>query len=340
MDGDRARLMRRRLVAALGVAALFVASGVVAVALDRRSVDTTPFALSGDIAVHDPAIVAGSGGSPWFLFSTGSAGFGGNVQVRTSPDGHDWTAAGSVFTDKPGWIAKAVPGVAELWAPDVHRHGNTWYLYYAASTFGSNRSVIGLATNSTLDPAARGYHWVDRGPILASTTRDDFNAIDPNVVDDASGRPWMVFGSFWSGIRMVRLEYPSGGRADRAAPLRLANRGTAEDAVEAPSIVPHDGWYYLFVSFDHCCRGVASTYNIDVGRSRSVAGPYLDRRGRDLEAGGGSLVLRTSGRFIGPGGQSYSNGFLAYHYYDGENGGAFALAIRRVDWTAAGWPIE
>jgi arabinan endo-1,5-alpha-L-arabinosidase len=290
---------RRALVIAAGAAALVVIA-VIAAIVWPRPVDTSMLALSGDVETHDPAIVAGTGGSPWYVFSTGTAGYNGTIQIRSSPDGHAWTFAGTVFTDKPAWLSKAVSGVGPLWAPDVHRHGNTWYLYYAASTFGSNRSVIALATNSTLDPTAPGYKWVDRGPVMESQKTDDFNAIDPNVVTDSAGHPWLAFGSFWSGIRMVRLEYPSGKRADQATPLRLANRGTAEDAIEAPFVVHHGGWYYLFASFDHCCQGTQSTYNIDVGRSRTVTGPYVDRSGVGLSEGGGTLIAKTSGRYIGP----------------------------------------
>ena len=329
---------RRRILVIAASAAVVVVVAVIAAVAWPRPVDTRMLALSGDVETHDPAIVAGTGGSPWYVFSTGTAGYNGTIQIRSSPDGHDWTFAGTVFTDKPAWLKKAVPGVGPLWAPDIHRHGATWYLYYAASTFGSNRSVIALATNTTLDPTAPGYKWVDRGPVMESQKTDDFNAIDPNVVNDSAGHPWLAFGSFWSGIRMVRLTYPSGKRADAATPLRLANRGTAEDAIEAPFIVHHGGWYYLFASFDRCCQGTQSTYNINVGRSRAVTGPYLDRSGVALSSGGGTLIAKTSGRYIGPGGESYSNGYLAYHYYDGLDAGQYKLAIRRVDWTASGWP--
>ena len=129
-------------------------------------------------------------------------------------------------------------------------------------------------------------------------------------------------------------------RADSTSePLRIADRGAPPNAIEAPYIVERDGWFYLFISLDSCCRGLDSTYKIAVGRSQQVTGPYLDRTGVPLLEGGGTVLLATNGAEIGPGGQSVSNGYLAYHFYDGNAGGAFRLAIRKLDWDAAGWPV-
>lgn len=331
--------MSRRFAIVLGgvvVVAVVVGAGLV---LANRKPDTSPRALTGDLATHDPALVAGGPGEPWYVFSTGSTEGDGNIQIRRSVDGLDWESLGEVWTKKPEWLVEAVPGVSNLWAPEVIKHDGTWYLYYAASTFGSNQSVIALATNTTLDPADPHYKWVNRGAVVTSTTADDFNAIDPGIVEDAHG-PWMAFGSFWSGIRMVQLEWPSGLRADSTSePLRIADRGAPPNAIEAPYIVERDGWFYLFVSLDSCCRGLDSTYKIAVGRSQQVTGPYLDRTGVPLLEGGGTVLLATNGAEIGPGGQSVSNGYLAYHFYDGNAGGAFRLAIRKLDWDAAGWPV-
>jgi arabinan endo-1,5-alpha-L-arabinosidase len=241
-----------------------------------------------------------------------------------------------VWQQKPAWLEEAVPGVDNLWAPELYRHDGTWYLYYAASTFGSNRSVIALATNTTLDPDDLDYEWVDRGEVIGSAGTD-FNAIDAGIVEDADGTPWMAFGSFSSGIRMVELEWPSGLRADDAEPLRLADRGLVENAIEAPYIVPHDGWFYLFASRGFCCKGVDSTYEIIVGRSKDVRGPYLDADGGRLLEDGGTVVLTTDGDRIGPGGQSVSGGMLAFHWYDGAAEGVPTLGILPLEWTD-GWP--
>jgi arabinan endo-1,5-alpha-L-arabinosidase len=294
--------------------------------------------LTGDLRTHDPALTRD--GKDWYVFSTGDPAVAdGTVQIRRSSDGRHWTTAGTVFDRIPDWLRTEVPGVSNLWAPEVVEHGGTFYLYYSASTFGSNRSVIALATNTTLNPDDPEYGWVDRGPVHRSVSTDDYNAIDPGIVVDGNGTPWMAFGSFWSGIRMIRLQWPTGLAAPgQGEPLRLADRRVPPNAVEAPYVVPHAGWYYLFVSFDFCCRGTDSTYKIAVGRSRSVTGPYVDRLGTPLLQGGGTVILSGSGRMVGPGGQSVDDGWLAHHYYDAEANGDFRLGLRRIYWGADGWP--
>jgi arabinan endo-1,5-alpha-L-arabinosidase len=111
------------------------------------------------------------------------------------------------------------------------------------------------------------------------------------------------------------------------------------NAVEAPYMVRHKAMYYLFVSFDFCCRGTDSTYKIAVGRSRSVNGPFSDELGTPLEHGGGTVILSSDGAMVGPGGESVSRGLMAYHYYDGNQGGAITLGIRRIHWGPGGWPV-
>ena len=298
-----------------------------------------PLTLSGDTQVHDPALARQGRRGDWFVLSTGDpAVAGGTVQIRRSADLRHWTYAGTVFDAIPAWLQEAVPGVSNLWAPDLHRHAGRWYLYYSASTFGSNRSVIALATNTTLDPDDPDFAWSDRGQVVASRPTDDYNAIDPGVIEDADGVRWLAFGSFWSGIRMVRLDWPSGLAAvGQGEPLRLADRLVPPNAIEAPYIVRHAGWYYLFVSEDFCCRGVDSTYKVAVGRSRSVTGPYVDRLGTPLLHGGGTEILSENGPMIGPGGQSVYGDWLAHHYYDARADGAPRLSIRRIGW-ANGWP--
>ncbi|WP_341393074.1 arabinan endo-1,5-alpha-L-arabinosidase [Arthrobacter sp. G119Y2] len=291
----------------------------------------------GDFFTHDPALVAGTDGEPWFVYSTGNGQVAdGNIQIRRSEDGVEWEYAGEVWQEKPEWITEAVPKTDNLWAPELYEHEGTWYLYYSASSFGSNLSVIGLATNTTLDPADPGYKWVDRGPVISSLG-EDFNAIDPGIVEDAEGTPWMSFGSFWSGIRMVELDWEDGKRAGDAEPLTLAGRGSPPNAIEAPYILPRDGFYYLFVSRDFCCQGTDSTYNIAVGRSESVTGPYLDAEGVPMTEDGGTPVLSRDGDRAGPGGQSVFGDYLAFHYYDAGLDGAFRLGITQLQWKD-GWP--
>ncbi|GAA1713703.1 arabinan endo-1,5-alpha-L-arabinosidase [Isoptericola hypogeus] len=282
------------------------------------------------------------------MYSTGDVRVSfGAPQIRRSDDGgRTWEMVGTAWdaSGDPAWVRDEIDGVENFWAPELVEHDGTWYLYYSASTFGSNDSAIGLATATMLDPDDPDFGWTDRGMVIRSHAGEDhFNAIDPAVVTGADGNPWLFFGSFWGGIQMVPLEWPSGkvaptGRA-AAEPVTVATRsGVPDPAIEAPYVVERDGWYYLFVSWDRCCSGVDSTYSVQVGRSRDVTGPYLDRDGVDMALGGGSPVLASSGSMIGPGGQSLSKGWLGYHFYDGDDGGAHRLAIQRLAWQD-GWPV-
>lgn len=321
--------------------AVLVAAALALAGCSAEEPVATEVPVAGDLRTHDPALVAGVDGEPWYVFSTGDRAVDdGAIQVRTSPDGREWTAIEPVWDEAPAWVADVVPDVENFWAPEVYAHDGTYYLYYSASTFGSNRSAIGLMTATTLDPADPAHGWTDRGEVIRSEPgRDDWNAIDPGIVEDADGVPWMAFGSFWGGIQMVRLEWPSGLLADPdAEPVAIASRGVPPNAIEAPYLVRRDGWYYLFVSKDLCCRGAGSTYNIVVGRSRDVTGPFVDADGRSMLEDGGVQVLSSLGPMVGPGGQSVSAGHLAFHYYDADAGGDFRLAIRELAWED-GWPV-
>ena len=294
--------------------------------------------LKGNLDVHDPALA--KDGDTWFVYSTGHGTLkDGNIQVRSSTDGTTWRQAGFVWEVEPQWLREAVPGVDNLWAPELYEYGGIWYLYYSASTFGKNASVIALATNTTLDPDDANYEWIDQGPVIESSSADDFNAIDPGITVDGAGTPWMAFGSFWSGIRMIELSWPSGLRADTAEPLHIAEREVPPNAIEAPYLLRHDGYWFLFVSLDNCCAGTDSTYKIAVGRSDSPTGPYVDREGVALAKGDGSLLLESEGDRIGPGGQSVADGIMALHYYDAKLNGQSQLGLIPIAWDDEGWPI-
>lgn len=345
MSGVVAAAPRRRTEWWLATAVVVVVALVTVLVVTRPwSSGSAPerLTLSGDLGAHDPALVVGEPGEPWFVYSTGGGRGGNPPTVRRSDDeGRTWEVVGAAWpgADTPDWVKQAVPDVENLWAPELIEHDGTWYLYYAASGFGENRSVIGLMTGASLDPDDPGYGWTDQGLVVASEPGDYFNAIDPGVVEDADGTPWLFFGSFWGGIQLVRMQWPSGKPVDGAEQVVVATRPDVfPTAIEAPYVVRHGGWYYLFVSFDSCCQGVDSTYKIAVGRSRDVTGPYLDRGGVSMMAGGGTVIAQTEGDRIGPGGQSFSRGYLAYHFYDGTKNGAHQLAIERLGWTADGWP--
>jgi arabinan endo-1,5-alpha-L-arabinosidase len=268
---------------------------------------------------------------------------------------------GHVFDAIPDWIQQRSPGTKELWAPDISFEHGEYRLYYAYSLFGVNTSGIGLATNKTLDPERSNYKWVDHGLVLESKASDDFNAIDANYIEDAQHRAWLSFGSFWGGIKMRALDAKTGMLSTTDTKLySLASRVRPEhpatqkfdpehptlppdwQAIEAPFIIAHGGYYYLFVSFDLCCRGVRSTYKTMVGRSKSVVGPYFDKTGMPMQQGGGTLLLGPNKRWLGPGGESVlhqaaGTDLIVFHAYDATTGRP-ALQISTLAWKD-GWPI-
>jgi arabinan endo-1,5-alpha-L-arabinosidase len=282
--------------------------------------------------VHDPVMIERDG--RFWLFSTGRG-----ILARTSTDMTTWTFAGSVFAQNPAWVTEAIGAIDSLWAPDVSFFGGTHHLYYSASTFGSNRSCIGHATKDDLSsPSA----WTDHGPVICSNvgTVDNFNAIDPNMTVSADGQHWLAFGSFWSGIKLIRLDATTGARAGDDI-FDLASR--PGDALEAPFVIYREPYYYLFLSFDFCCRGADSSYRTVVGRSRSITGPYVDRTGLDLLRGGGTPVVSGNARWRGPGHnaivQRGSTWLNVYHSYDALNAGVPTLRISELVWQE-GWPLS
>ncbi len=290
--------------------------------------------------VHDPCIAKEAG--KYYVFSTH-----GGIGMIESDDLIHWKRAGRVFEKLPDWTFKDIPGSnGDPWAPDIAYFNGRFHLYYSVSTFGSNRSCIGLATNKTLDPKSPDYKWEDQGKVIESQKSDDWNAIDSNVVLDGE-TPWMSLGSCWNGIKMCRLDPKTGKRADdkliSVASRAKENKGGSPISIplEAPFIVRNGDYFYLFVSFDFCCRGLDSTYKIMVGRSKKVTGPFTDKEGKPMLEGGGSLVLEKQSRFVGPGGQSVlvdgDKTYLVYHFYDAEMRGMSFMQIRPLKWEND-WP--
>ena len=182
--------------------------------------------------------------------------------------------------------------------------------------------------------------------------RDLWNAIDPNLIMDEEGVPWLVFGSFWRGMKLFRLNEAMDAPAEpqewytvaaRPRDVYTDEREAGEGAIEAPFIFRKGDFYYLFVSFDYCCRGIESNYKIMVGRAEKVTGPYRNRRGREMTLGGGSLVLEGNKDWPGVGHNAvYTfNGedIMIYHAYDAGDHGRSKLKINRLDWDDEGWPV-
>lgn len=243
----------------------------------------------------------------------------------------------------PAWVKEAVPGARGIWAPDVSFSNGEYRIYYSVSTFGKNRSAIGLVTTPSLEKPV----WSDKGLVFRSDLNDLFNAIDPNVFDDAQGRQWLAFGSFWSGLKMVRLDPKTGLRTAKDTKVYALASRRSPGAIEAPFVIRRGEYYYLFASFDFCCRGPASTYYTVVGRSKDPRGPYLDMKGRKMSDGGGLLVLHAdldpTKRFVGPGHiailREPKQDYIVYHAYDTQARGVPTLRIQPLGWTGDGWPV-
>src|SRR5204862_317141 len=245
--------------------------------------------LSGPLQAHDPAAMVV--GSAIYLFATG-------LSAKTSTNLTTWQSASAPLNPRPAWVAQLVPGANNLWAPDVSFFGGQYHLYYAASTFGSDKSCIGHATKADITTGS----WSDRGTVICSNmgTSDNWNAIDPNVVVDDAGTPWLELGSFWSGLKIVKLD-TTGARADTAPPTAIADGANGRGSLEGGWISKNCGYYYLFSSWGACCDG-AFDYNIRVGRSTSVTGPYVDKSGTALlRSGGGTLLVQGNGSWSAPG---------------------------------------
>jgi arabinan endo-1,5-alpha-L-arabinosidase len=345
--------IRKAKVAFLTYCAAF---GICAMQASAQTRNDQPkvYAVDGDVeGTHDPSII--KEGGTWYLFGTVTEKApDGQLPIRCSQDLHLWKRCGYVFKSIPDWIKKASPETKDLWAPDPSYFNGLYHIYYAYSVFGKNTSGIALVTNKTLDPASPDFQWVDEGVVLISRKEDDFNAIDPNISFDAEGHAWMSFGSFWSGVKMRRIDAKSGKLSAEDTKLySLATRERPDNpgpnppglpgdwqAVEAPVIVHHGDYYYLFVSFDLCCRGVKSNYRTMVGRSLNIIGPYVDAAGKSLLHGGGTQFLVGNSRWAGPGGESVllqpTGDIIVFHAYDGKTGKP-SLQISSLTWTD-GWP--
>jgi arabinan endo-1,5-alpha-L-arabinosidase len=299
--------------------------------------DSTWLAQLGSrgVRAHDPSTITKCKSEFWVFYT------GRGIPSYHSKDLLNWQPGPPVFTNSPAWVFEAEPGNRNqyFWAPDIIHLRDRYLLYYSVSTFGKNTSAIGLASNSTLNPNDPDYLWKDEGIVIQSVATNDFNTIDPSVTQDGSGGLWLAFGSFWSGIKLVQLDPISGKRISPDSPIYPL---AYHESIEAACLYPHNRHFFLFVNWGRCCRGVNSTYNIRVGRSEQITGPYLDADGKDLLGGGGTLVLDSSRPFIGPGHAGIltetGTNWFSCHFYDGTRGGRPTLAIMPLSWATNAWP--
>lgn len=292
--------------------------------------------LTGSLRAHDPSTIVFEDGK-YYLFYTGRG-----IRVKSSLDLKNWEDIEPVFNKRLEWWNNVVNNFGGfLWAPDIVKVGDHWYLYYSVSSFGKNRSAIGLAVNKSLNPSSPEFKWEDRGIVIESFNTNNFNAIDPAALLDGD-KLWLVFGSWWSGIKLIELDKDTGKRVSQKSPI-YSIASTIKTDIEAPYLYKRGKYYYLFVNWGICCRGINSTYEIRVGRSEKVTGPYLDRENKDMREGGGTLFLSTQGNRIGPGHigiiKINDKEYFSYHYYDRDNNGRSALMIDELVWDEQDWPV-
>ena len=300
-----------------------------------------------EITVHDPVMIKQK--DTYYLYCTGQG-----ISVFSSKDLKNWKSEPAIFKEKPTWVDAVVPNFKNhIWAPDISLHNNTYYLYYSVSAFAKNTSAIAVATNTTLDPTDANYKWVDHGIVIQSVpNRDMWNAIDPNLTFDENNTPWLAFGSFWNGLKMVKLNPNLKSVAQpeewftiakRKRTFELDDTDPGDGALEAPFIFKKNNYYYQFLSWDLCCRGEKSTYKVVVGRSKNLKGPYTDKDGKSLNEGGGTVLIHGNKNWYGAGHNSAytfdGKDYIVFHAYEIKNNGRPKLEIKELHWDADLWPV-
>jgi len=298
--------------------------------------------------VHDPSII--KAGDWYYLFST-DVKVGGipapGIQIRKSKDLINWMWVGYVFKGVPE-EAKKWTDAENLWAPDIIRVGDYYFLYYAASQFGKNQSFIGLAISKSPEGP-----WIDKGEVFKTRQGDIPNSIDPNVTFDAEGNLWMVYGSFFGGIYVSKLDKDTGKLAEYGKGTLIARRSMAvRDAIEGPFIIynPLFKKYYLFISYDSLFRD----YNIRVARADKITGPYTDYNGNvmtdtNINPNDVGTKILSGYRFnnddgwIAPGHNSVlvdgDDYYIVHHARPALNKNWMYLHVRKVLWSDDGWPL-
>ncbi|KAM0750291.1 endo-1,5-alpha-L-arabinosidase [Meredithblackwellia eburnea MCA 4105] len=291
--------------------------------------------LNGPLSpwLHDPGIAKGPSGT-YVLASTGAG-----LPLRTSTDRVNWIDGGMVFPEGNPSATEEFTGArwSVLWAPDVTYVNGSWWVYYAASSLGSQKSGIFLARSET----GLNGTWKDHGLVISSSSSVNWNAIDPNLAID--GDKWyLVFGSYWGGIKLLALD-PATGLAKNPANslIGLSRRYEDNGSEEAPFLFHNGPHWFLFTSWGSCCAGNSSTYSIHVSRSPSIQGPFVDRDGILAIDGGGTEILASHGTIYGPGGQSVfldEDGPVLVYHYSAQRPHMYNLGLNRLSFKT-GWPV-
>jgi arabinan endo-1,5-alpha-L-arabinosidase len=283
-------------------------------------ISTPAFALDGEPYIHDPSTIMACEGK-YYTFGTGGGGL-------ISDDGWTWRGG----AQRPGGGA----------APDAIKIGDRYLVIYGATgggLGGGHNGRILTMWNKTLDPQSPDFKFSEAVVVSSSDGLEDCDAIDPSVMlDPTDGRLWLTYGTYFGFIRLVELDPKTGKRVEGNQALNVAID------CEASALIYKDGWYYLLGTHGTCCDGANSTYNIRVGRSKKVTGPYLDNMGIDMVKGGGKLVVAANGRLIGAGHfgrtvlEEGVEKFSCHYEADLDRSGRSVLDIRALVWKD-GWPI-
>ena len=292
--------------------------------------------LKGDIRVHDPVMIKES--NTYYVFGTGKG-----ISVKTSADKITWRRAGNVFSKAatPAWYKKDIPTQdSALWAPDIHYRNGKYYLYYSVSAWMNFNSSIGLATNTTLDSTSPDYKWIDEGQIISfKNGGEGVNVIDPNVFSDNDGRFWMFYGSYKAGLRLVELNPNTGKLLNEQQPELVTITKALGEGV---FVIKGHGYYYIFASRGRCCAGMESNYQMVMGRSKNIKGPYLNKEGKSWVENNYSLFLAGDSTEPGRGHNGFftegDSTFIVYHAYTRAAKGASLLNIKPLYTDKDGWP--
>ena len=295
-----------------------------------------------NISVRDPSAIIEANGK-YYLYGTGIG-----IKQWSSTDMKTWVAGPDIFKTAPSWTTAQIPDFKnDIWGPDISYYKGKYYLFYSVSQYGTINSAIGYATNTTLNPSDSTYKWADQGKLLESGG-SGYNAIDPNFIADDNGTPYIAFGSFYNGITISKFQNDTLKLNAKISPDRqlLAKRSAAVIAatindIEAPFILKHNNYYYLFASIGSCCAGVSSTYQTIVGRSATINGVYQDRNGTAMADGGGEVVLAADSKeWHGAGGESVFTikGVDYITYFSFDDSSTERLRISQLYWDGNWWP--
>ena len=280
---------------------------------------TPALALNGEPGIHDPSTIVECDGK-YYTWGTGGS---------------------ALVSDDGGWTWHAGARVQSGAAPDLIHIGDRYYMAYASSAGGlggGHASTIRVKWSKTLDPQSPDYNWQDDHVVAASDGIEDCDAIDPGfLLDPNTGKLWCSYGTYFGFIRIIELDPKTGHTMENAKPVNVAIDCEATDPIYK------DGWYYLLGTHGTCCDGANSTYNIRVGRSKNVTGPFIDNLGNDMIKGGGKLVGAATGRYVGLGhfgrmvlGDDVEK--FSCHYESDLDRGGSVLDIRPLLWKN-GWPV-